>query len=90
MSTKYKATELDRGYFITITTVGWIDVFTRLSDSADLQSLLSVCLHLVLCPKKVFVVNSTARNEVNKVLFERSEFSLFRFEDSNIKKVSSD
>lgn len=29
MSTKYKATEKDVAYFITITTVGWIDVFTR-------------------------------------------------------------
>ncbi len=32
MSTKYKATEADKAYFITITTVGWIDVFTRLSQ----------------------------------------------------------
>ena len=27
MSTKYKATENDRVYFITITVVGWIDVY---------------------------------------------------------------
>ena len=29
MSTKYKATTKDEVYFITITTVGWLDVFTR-------------------------------------------------------------
>ena len=26
MSTKYKATENDKVYFITITVVGWVDV----------------------------------------------------------------
>jgi REP element-mobilizing transposase RayT len=31
MSTKYKATTTDEAYFITITTVGWIDIFTRLN-----------------------------------------------------------
>jgi hypothetical protein len=32
MSTKYKATTTEDAYFITITTVGWIDVFTRLNQ----------------------------------------------------------
>jgi REP element-mobilizing transposase RayT len=32
MSTKYKALDIDQAYFITITTVGWVDVFTRLSQ----------------------------------------------------------
>lgn len=32
MSTKYKATEIGEAYFITITTVGWVDVFTRLNQ----------------------------------------------------------
>jgi len=43
MSTKYKATELDRGYFMTITTVGWIDVFTRLSQRYVIINALSYC-----------------------------------------------
>lgn len=30
MSTKYKATEKDVAYFITIATVGWIDVLPDL------------------------------------------------------------
>jgi len=29
MSTKYKATNVDSAYFITITTVEWVDLFTR-------------------------------------------------------------
>src|SRR5690606_9075357 len=29
MSTKYKATDNEGIYFVTITVVGWIDVFTR-------------------------------------------------------------
>jgi hypothetical protein len=32
MSTKYKATVVGEAYFITITTVGWVDVFTRLKQ----------------------------------------------------------
>lgn len=32
MSTKYKATDLNSAYFITITTVGWVDVFTRFNQ----------------------------------------------------------
>ena len=40
MSTKYKATTTEDAYFITITTVGWIDIFTRLNpDRADRFSL---------------------------------------------------
>jgi REP element-mobilizing transposase RayT len=30
VSIKYKATSIGEAYFITITTVGWIDIFTRL------------------------------------------------------------
>ena len=43
MSTKYKATELDRAYFITITVVGWIDVFTRLGQKEVLIESLKYC-----------------------------------------------
>jgi hypothetical protein len=32
MSTKYKATSTEEAYFMTITTVGWLDVFTRLNQ----------------------------------------------------------
>jgi len=28
MSTKYKGTDIDNAYFITITTIGWVDIFT--------------------------------------------------------------
>ena len=43
MSTKYKATETDMAYFITMTTVGWIDVFTRLSQKYVLVNALKYC-----------------------------------------------
>ena len=29
MSEKYKIWEKDKGYFVTLTTVDWIDVFTK-------------------------------------------------------------
>ena len=43
MSTKYKATEIDKAYFVTITTVGWIDIFTRLIQKQVLINALKYC-----------------------------------------------
>ena len=43
MSIKYKATEIDQCYFITITTVGWVDIFTRLNQKQLLITALSYC-----------------------------------------------
>ena len=43
MSTKYKATTTEEAYFITITTVGWIDVFTRLNQKEIVIKALNYC-----------------------------------------------
>lgn len=43
MSTKYKAIEPDAAYFITITVVGWIDVFTRLRQKYIIINALKYC-----------------------------------------------
>ena len=43
MSTKYKATMPDTGYFVTMTTVGWVDVFTRLKQKFVLINALAYC-----------------------------------------------
>jgi len=43
MSTKYKATELDAAYFVTLTTVGWIDIFTRLKQKYVIINALAFC-----------------------------------------------
>ena len=43
MSTKYKATMPNTAYFVTITTVGWIDLFTRLSQRNILVESLKYC-----------------------------------------------
>ena len=43
MSTKYKATDIHSAYFITITTVGWIDIFTRLNQKYVLIEGLRYC-----------------------------------------------
>ncbi|MDI1254991.1 MAG: transposase [Flavobacterium sp.] len=43
MSTKYKATTTEQAYFITITTVGWIDIFTRLNQKYNIINVLSYC-----------------------------------------------
>lgn len=43
MSTKYKATTTDEAYFITITTIGWIDVFTRLNQKYTIVNALNYC-----------------------------------------------
>ena len=43
MSTKYKATTTEDAYFITITTVGWVDVFTRLNQKFIITDSLKNC-----------------------------------------------
>lgn len=43
MSTKYKATMSDSGYFITITIVGWVDVFARLKQRNVIINALKYC-----------------------------------------------
>ncbi len=43
MSTKYKATTTDQAYFITITTVGWVDIFTRLNQKYNIVNALQYC-----------------------------------------------
>ena len=43
MSDKYKIREKDRGYFITMTTVGWIDVFTRKEQKMIIVNALRYC-----------------------------------------------
>lgn len=43
MSTKYKATVIGEAYFVTITIVGWIDVFTRLKQKYVLINALEHC-----------------------------------------------
>ncbi len=43
MSTKYKATTTEDAYFITVTTVGWIDVFTRLNQKHNMTNALKYC-----------------------------------------------
>ena len=45
MSTKYKATTTEEAFFITITTVGWIDVFTRLNQKHNILNALQYCQH---------------------------------------------
>jgi len=43
MSTKYKVGDNERVHFVTITTVGWIDVFTRLSHKMTIINSLKYC-----------------------------------------------
>ena len=43
MSTKYKAPDIDMAYFITVTIVGWVDIFTRLSQKMVIVDSLKYC-----------------------------------------------
>jgi len=43
MSDKYKIRNNDKAYFITITTVGWINVFTRKSQKQLILDSLKYC-----------------------------------------------
>ncbi|MFV8370358.1 REP-associated tyrosine transposase [Flavobacterium sp. LB2R40] len=43
MSTKYKATTTEEAFFITITTVGWVDIFTRPNQKFIITDSLKHC-----------------------------------------------
>jgi putative transposase len=43
MSNKYKIREIDKAYFVTLTVVGWIDVFTRKNHKLLLINSLKYC-----------------------------------------------
>lgn len=43
MSDKYKIYDNDRAYFVTLTTVGWIDVFTRVNHKLKIVESLKYC-----------------------------------------------
>ncbi len=39
MSTKYKARDNDKAHFVTITTVNWVDLFTRLEQKRNIINI---------------------------------------------------
>lgn len=43
MSTEYKATTTEEAFFITLTTVGWVDIFTRLNQKFIISDSLKHC-----------------------------------------------
>ena len=43
MSDKYKATDIDKAYFVTTTVVDWIDLFTRKSMKDIIVNSLKHC-----------------------------------------------
>jgi len=43
MSDKYKIHDPDKAYFITMTTVGWIDIFTRRNHKLAIVDSLKYC-----------------------------------------------
>ena len=43
ISTKHKATTTEECYFITITTVSWVDIFTRLNQKQNIIKSLKYC-----------------------------------------------
>ena len=43
MSDRYKITDIEAAYFVTLTTVGWVDVFTRLNQKLALINSLAYC-----------------------------------------------
>ncbi|MHC1703575.1 MAG: transposase [Tenuifilaceae bacterium] len=43
MSDKYKITDSEAAYFVTLTTVGWVDIFTRLNQKLAFVNSLKYC-----------------------------------------------
>ncbi|MBN2748319.1 MAG: hypothetical protein JXR57_02395 [Bacteroidales bacterium] len=43
MSDKYKIMDNEAAYFVTLTIVGWVDVFTRLNQKMELVNSIKYC-----------------------------------------------
>jgi len=43
MSDKYRARDVNAAYFVTLTTVGWVDIFTRLNQKLAIVESLRYC-----------------------------------------------
>ena len=43
MSDKYKIHDIDKAYFVTLTVIGWIDVFTRSNHKLLIIDSLKYC-----------------------------------------------
>jgi REP element-mobilizing transposase RayT len=43
MSEKYKIYDNDKAYFVTLTVVGWLDVFTRVNHKLKIVESLKYC-----------------------------------------------
>lgn len=44
MSDKYKIRDNDKAYFVTLTTIGWVDVFTRANHKKLILNSLKYCI----------------------------------------------
>ena len=43
MSDRYRAGDVNAAYFVTLTTVGWVDIFTRLNQKLAIVESLRYC-----------------------------------------------
>jgi len=58
MSDRYKIKDNEAAYFVTLTTVGWVDVFTRLNQKLALVNSL---LARICNPCGYFIMQSSAK-----------------------------
>lgn len=88
MSTKYKATEEDKAYFVTITTVGWVDVFTRLNQKYVITNALAYCQKHKGLEIYAYVIMSSHIHMLCKAPEERKLSDILRdFKKQTSKKI---
>ena len=84
MSDKYKILEEQKAYFVTITVVDWIDVFTRKNHKLQIIDSLRYCQQVkglevygwCLMPSHLhMIVKATGRQKLNEILRDFKKFT---------------
>jgi REP element-mobilizing transposase RayT len=84
MSTKYKVRNTDNAHFITITTVKWVDLFTRLEQKKNIIESLEYCQKnkgleiyaFVIMPSHIHLMcRSTGEVSLNDIMRDFKKFT---------------
>ena len=65
MSDKYKMHEEERAYFLTLTVVDWIDIFTRRNHKLAIVDSLKYCQDMIVTQEDDYLFSS-ARNYADR------------------------
>lgn len=83
MSERYKVKDQEENYFITMTIVDWIDLFTRDRYIYILEDSINYCIKekglmvfaYVIMPSHVHLIVGTQKNDLNNIIRDLKKFT---------------